>query len=80
MLLFFFKQYEIGLRIIGENSHFPSLHKISLKFFIDFNFIIKKSKNKACVRLNMIVYTLSLTFSLNLSYGVRPNKAACGLL
>jgi len=39
---------EIGLRIIGENSHFPSLHKISLKFFIYFDFIIKKSKNKAC--------------------------------
>jgi len=28
----------------------------------------------------MIVYTLSLSFSLNLSYGVKPNKAACGLL
>ncbi len=32
------------------------------------------------VGLNMIVYTLSLTFSLNLSYGVKPDKAACGLL
>ncbi len=30
--------------------------------------------------LNMIVYTLSLSFSLNLSYGVKPDKPACGLL
>ena len=37
--------------------------------------------SNTCVRLNMIVYTLNLTFSLNLSYGIKPNKAhGCSLI
>jgi len=42
--------------------------------------VIQRLVKERGVGLNMIVYTLSLTFSLNLSYGVKPNKVACGLL